>query len=177
MSEPDADESEQPFGERGHHLLERGAATGLGRQVGRLLHDRAHEDATDEEGRHHAEEQGDGGASSVRRQGGADAERHEREDDEGDDRPPEQGEGVLGPCHRGLAVRHVLAAVDHQLTEVVGQVAADGVLELGDLLLGVTVGGELGQVDAGEDPAVLEPLEPAAQERQEVHLDVLALHA
>ena len=111
------------------------------------------------EGRHHAQEQGDGGASPVRRQGGADAERHEREDDEGDDRPPEQREGVLGACHRGLAVRHVLAAVDHQLAEVVGQVAVDGVLELGDLLLGVTVGGELRQVDAGEDPAVLEPLE------------------
>ncbi len=129
-----------------------------------------------EKGRHHAEEQGDGGASPVRGEGGADAERHEREHDEGDDRAPEQGEGVLGPCHRGLAVGHVLAAVDHQLTEVVGQVAAEGVLELGDLLLRVTVGGELGQVDAGEDPAVLEAVEPAAQERQEVHLDVLALH-
>ena len=84
----------------------------------------------------------------------------EREQDEGDDRAPEQGEGVLGAGHRGLAVRHVLAAVDHQLAEVVGQVAADGVLQLGDLLLGVAVGGELGQVDAGEDPAVLEPVEP-----------------
>ena len=129
------------------------------------------------EGRHHAEEQGDGGAPPVGGQGGAHAERHEREDDEGDDRTAEQGEGVLGARHRGLAVRHVVAAVHHQLTEVVGQVAADGLLELGDLLLGVAVGGELGQVDAGEDPAVLEPLEPAAQERQEVHLDVLALHA
>ena len=97
--------------------------------------------------------------------------------DEGDDRAAEQREGVLGACHRGLAVGHVLAAVHHQLAEVVGQVAADGVLELGDLLLRVAVGGELRQVDAGEDPAVLESLEPAAQERQEVHLDVLALHA
>ena len=129
------------------------------------------------EGRHHAEEQGDGGPSPVGRQGGADAERHDGEEDEGDDRPAEQGEGVLGARHRGLAVGHVLAAVHDQLAEVVGQVAADGLLELGDLLLGVAVGGELRQVDAGEEAAILEAFEAAAQEREEVHLDVLALHA
>ena len=59
-----------------------------------------------------------------------------------DDRTAEQGESVLRTRHRRLAVRHVLAAVHHQLAEVVGQVAVEGGLELGDLLLGVAVGGE-----------------------------------
>ena len=70
---------------------------------------------------------------------------------------------------RLLAVGERLAGVDDELSESVREVTAERLLEFGSLCRRVTLGGELGDHHPVEESDVLHRLQPATDERQDVH--------
>ena len=87
--------------------------------------------------------------------------------------------GALGERHRllgalegGLTLGELVALVDDELSEVVGEIASRRLLEVGDLLVGVTISGEVGDLQIVEETELLQPGETAPDERQQVDGDL-----
>ena len=82
---------------------------------------------------------------------------------------------LLGASERLTLLCQRVAAVHDDLAEVVREIAAERLLELGDLLRRVAVAGELRNRGVVEQTETLQLLQPVGDQRQEVHGDLAAL--
>ena len=90
-------------------------------------------------------------------------------------RPLDHDQQLLGALQRLALLRERVAAVHDDLAEVVGEIAPEPVLELGDLLGRVAVAVELGDRGVVEQAETLQRLQAVGDQRQEVDGDLTVL--
>ena len=162
------DRGEQAFGQGGDGSGHRGACPRVGHQIGRCSHHVADDRPRPGHGHHHPERQEPGCPVAAIGHHYRQRCRHGRHHHQDDHGPPEQLQCFLDPGHQRVRPVYGITAIDHDLAEVLRKRPTKGLLQRGDLSLGVAASLQFWEIDAAEDAVVLDHGEPPTHERKQV---------